>query len=400
MKQRIEAAYFHWGWLAPAFLPLAQVAGRAVFNIVGGVCFLWALYSLWGKKVALRRDIVLPYALLLGAYLVSVVFAEDPVEGLDTWIKFLIYSANFIVVYAVLQLVPDGVERLIGAFAAGALAVIIVLYAILVVRYGEPGFDPNVHMREDNLPFLMPFLLYGIAARSWGSPAVRRVLIGAAYLSMLAYIILSQGRAALFAIAVALLACVWLLGGMRRPTAIAVVVLTLAAGVAGILSKFVPQMAGDAPLIERIDRVTSKRTVLWRQALQSPPDNLLVGVGMGNLSVQPVLSVPLPDGSVSRVKHLHNFVFDSWYETGIVGLAALLYWLGMWLVRGYKVWRDGTAMLRMQAGVLLSGSLGVIAGALLSHSYLSKPFALYLPIFLAALAFLASPAPAAVRSIR
>jgi O-antigen ligase len=400
LKQRIERAFFHWGWLTPALLPLAQVAGRAVFNIVGGVFVLWALCSLRGQKVELRRDIVLPYAVLLGAYLLSVGFAGDPIEGLDEWIKFLVYSANFIVVYAVLQLVPNGVERLISAFAAGALALIIVLYAMLAVRYGEPGFNPNLHMREDNLPFLMPFLLYGIAARNWGTRAARCVLIGVAYLSMVAYIILSEGRAALFAIVIALLACVWLLGGLRRPAAIAVVVLTLAAGVAGILSKFAPHLAEGAPLIERIDRVTSKRTALWRQALQSPPDNLLVGVGMGNLSDEPVLSVPLSNGSVSTVKHLHNFLFDAWYETGIIGLAALLFWLGMWLVQGYKVWRNGTAMLRMQAGVLLSGSLGIVAGALLSYSYLSKPFALYLPIFFAALAFLASPRPAAGHSIR
>lgn len=41
----VRSNFFCWGWLAPAFLPLASVAGRGVFNILSGVYFLWALAS-------------------------------------------------------------------------------------------------------------------------------------------------------------------------------------------------------------------------------------------------------------------------------------------------------------------------------------------------------------------
>jgi hypothetical protein len=93
-----------------------------------------------------------------------------------------------------------------------------------------------------------------------------------------------------------------------------------------------------------------------------------------------------PERAPIVVKHLHNFVLDCWYETGLIGVGALFLWLGVFFARGARRWRVAAPGGRAAAGTLLAGSFAIIAAGLFSFSYLSKPFAVYLPLFLGALA--------------
>jgi len=91
---------------------------------------------------------------------------------------------------------------------------------------------------------------------------------------------------------------------------------------------------------------------------------------------------------VKEAKHLHNFLLDAWYETGIIGLMSLLAWLGLMLRRGVRAWRSADGLAQQHAGLFLAASMAILTSGLFSFSYRSKPFSIYLFILLAALAFL------------
>lgn len=143
---------------------------------------------------------------------------------------------------------------------------------------------------------------------------------------------------------------------------------------------------------EMMDSFTSERTELWRNALSNPPRNPFFGVGIGNGSrEQATLSVTVirkHETKIVRLKHLHNFLLDAWYETGLFGLGALLFWLVEVLRRGLVAWREHKPPYSAHAGVFLAAALGIMSNAMFSYSYTSKQFAGYLFVFFAALVHL------------
>lgn len=77
-----------------------------------------------------------------------------------------------------------------------------------------------------------------------------------------------------------------------------------------------------------LDAFTAGRTALWRQALEHPPKRLWLGVGLGNgRYATEILHFEL-GGVHTQVQHLHNFLMDVWYETGILGAGSLLALIG------------------------------------------------------------------------
>ena len=288
---------------------------------------------------------------------------------------------------ASLQRVPNGIERLIAGFGLSGLIVVVTLYLMLFVHAGDEDFHPNLHMLEDNLPFLTPFILYYLHERGPKGPAFTVLALLAA---IIGYIVLSQGRSALLGLVVALGCYGALVLRWRTRTLVAVTSVIVAVLVGSYGHQFVRGAWSRQAVIEAVDDFTSYRSTLWRQALAAPPDNQLVGVGMGNTSRnRSLMSMKIRQSAVvARAKHLHNFLFDAWYETGIIGLMSLLAWLGLMLRRGVRAWRSADGFAQQHAGVFLAASMAILTSALLSFSYRSKPFSIYLFILLAALAFL------------
>ena len=71
-------AFFRQGWLLPAVLPLTQIGGRALFNVVAGSYALWGLLSLWSRRKQLDRMTALLYLLLLSVFLLGIPGAVEP----------------------------------------------------------------------------------------------------------------------------------------------------------------------------------------------------------------------------------------------------------------------------------------------------------------------------------
>jgi O-antigen ligase len=95
------------------------------------------------------------------------------------------------------------------------------------------------------------------------------------------------------------------------------------------------------------------------------------------------------------VKHLHNFILDAWFETGILGLSTFLAMLGVVFARVHRTWSGLDQEHRRIAAAALAGVAALLTAGLLSFSYRSRQFALYLYVLLAVLLALPANAEAA-----
>ncbi len=372
----LREAFFRQGWLLLAVLPLTQIGGRALFNLVAGLYVVWGLLSLWGRRDRLDRSTTLLYLVLLGVALAGVPGSVDPVGGLRVWIQFAAQASTLLLVQAALRESPENIDRLLAAMALFGGIALASLYLLLPYYWfewsGQP-FNPLTQLQEDNLPFLLPFLLGWIwryGDRRWRYGAMLGVTAAA-----LGYVAISEGRAALFGLIVGLAGFCWAVLAWRPRWVALLAVWVLAVGIAANIGPF---LKAELDLEHPLDAFTAGRTIVWRHALEHPPARPWLGVGIANAShSQELLRFEL-SGVQVQIKHFHNFLIDAWYETGILGVGLLLALVGTVFVRLARIWRWLPVDDRQRAGILLAAALSIIAAALLSFSYTSRQFACYL----------------------
>jgi teichuronic acid biosynthesis protein TuaE len=380
----LQDAFFAWGWLTPTLLPIAQVVGRAVFSILMVLYFMWGMISLYGRRLRIESSVSGIFVALLLALFMSIPGAEDAGRAWHTWLKFAHYAMSFVFTLLALQQAEENLERLYRSFAVAGVGLLGMLYLhLFYVLLTKPEFIPEQQLQEDNLPFLLPFLLYGLQRR--GNTKHRIPLGSALLLSALFYMVLSEGRAGLLALWVALALYAVLARGWRLRTLLLPTLLAATALMAMVSAVHVEPAAEDKETWgETLDRVSSGRSVLWRQAFVYPPESIITGVGMGN-GRYAEQALTLEEG---QVRHFHNLFIDAWYETGLFGLIAITAWLIIILVRAWGDWLKSTGEVRRQLGLLLSASLAILVAAQLGPSYGSKLFSLYLFVLFAALTVL------------
>lgn len=374
---RLTLAFMQWGWLTPAFLPLAQVLGRGMFNTLSALYFLWALAALPALRAplgrAVREPFFLIYALMLVIWALSLTMAIDPTKGLETLARYIQFSLTGLFTLLVLRSGPERPAQLVHALALGAVFTLAVLYVQLPYYVWGTSFNPTLQLREDNLPWLLPLLLAGLVA----SPRARWLAAGLA-LAVGFYIVLSQGRAALAAFVVALAAFAALGLGLRKRTLAVTIILVLAVGIFAS-DRFFRDIEHLSLDFATLDIFTSGRATIWYQAWHMPPENPWLGVGIGNVSLyHAVLQI-----NDLTVKHLHNFLFDAWFETGWLGLTALIGLIGIVYVHLARNWHHLDAPTRRIAAAAIAASLAILVAGLFSFSYTSRQFALYLYLLFA-----------------
>lgn len=380
----VRNAFFRIGWLLPVILPLAQVGGRALANVLAGVYLIWAVAAVLGMSARVSRLTLALYLAVPAAFLLSLWGAHDVSGGFRDWFKIATHISVFYFTLIALQQRASGAPELARAWGVVAVVLVMLLYLVLPVQLMDPQFQPTQALKEDNLPFLLPFGLCLLSLL--GRPALRWTAIGLFAAAALGYVVFSEGRAALLAMAVGLLVYGVVTVRMRWRWALGLAAALLVLGIGFGYSTFFRGMDEAGTVTSALDRFTSARTVIWRHAVDHPPENLLIGVGVGNLGEDnPVLQIS--DGLA--VGHLHNVLLDVWYETGLIGLAALLVFLVHVMVRTARAWPalDGSA--RQYGGLALAGVAAIFTGALLSFSYGSWQFDVYMFMLLAVLVHLA-----------
>lgn len=376
LHKLIQERFFQYGWLIFAVLPLTQLGGRALFSVTAGIYALWGLLSFWSRRKRLDRTITVLYLAMLSAFLIGIPGAVDGYGGFRLWLQVAGQSLTLLLMQVALQESPIHPDRLLNRMALFGGITLAGLYGLLpyyVLGGSGQTFDPSSQLREDNLPFLLPFILYELWRRGpsrWWCAAMISVIAAS-----LGYIVLAEGRAALLGLTVGLAVFCWVTLGWRISQIALLMACMVVVGMTAHLGPFrKAAFDPDHPL----DAFTSGRTILWRQALEHPPERRWLGVGIGNESqARQMLSFEI-SGEHVQVKHLHNFLLDVWYETGLLGLGTLLALISTVFGRLARVWRRLSIEDRQRAGVLLAAALAIMTASLLSFSYTSRYFACYL----------------------
>ncbi|MCC6134869.1 MAG: O-antigen ligase family protein [Candidatus Contendobacter sp.] len=376
VADRLQTAFWQWGWLLPTVLPLAQLGGRALYTVLISLYALWGLPCLWQRRDRLDRVTTTLYLALLSVILIGIPGSVDPESGLRVWGQFIAQSLTLLLMQAALRESPAHFDRLLNALALSGLLTLVGVYLLLLYHWLEMAdqrFDPSLQLREDNLPFLLPFLLYWL----WRQDPFRRrfaVMVGLIGV-VIAYVVIAEGRAALLGLIVGLMTFFWLALNWRLRWIALLAALALIAGIAGYIEPFQKaELDPERPL----SAFTKGRSILWQQALEHPPARPWLGVGIGNEAyATEVLSFTI-GGYPVQVKHLHNFLLDAWYETGLLGVGLLLALIGTVLIRLAQSWRRLSDNDRQRAGILLAAALALMTAGLLSFSYTSRQLACYL----------------------
>jgi len=388
----LQATFWQWGWLLPTVLPLAQIGGRALYTVLIGLYALWGLPCLWQRRQRLDQVTTGLYLALLGAMLIGIPGSVDPAGGLRVWGQFAAQTLTLLLIQAAVRESPANLDRLLNALALLGAITLAGLYLLLPYDWleisGQP-FDPSSQLREDNLPFLLPFLLYWLWRQGdfrWRLAAMTGLTV-----AVIAYVVISEGRAALLGLMVGLMVFYKRVLDWRLRWVAPLAALALIVSITAHIEPFQKsQLTSDHPL----DAFTTGRSILWRQALAQPPDRPWLGVGIGNEAYTTnVLSFTI-GGQPVQVKHLHNFLLDAWYETGMIGLSLWLTLIGAVLIRLARSWRQLSVGDRQRAGVFLAAALALMTAGLLSFSYTSRQMACYLFLCLGGLGGIMPPTTA------
>lgn len=199
-----------------------------------------------------------------------------------------------------------------------------------------------------------------VAIGLMGRERARRRAYGVALLIVLAALVLSLSRGALFLGVPAGLATVLLLWGGRR-------ILLPLTGVVGIIAVGLLGLLRLPGLTERFNlgsATTFFRLNLWQSTIAMIRDHPLLGVGPDNFLYQYRGHYIRPEAwQEPSLSHPHNIVLDFWSRLGLLGLA-----VGFWLQVGFwqtalQAWKG---LSDADSRALAAGLMGSVA-AMLAH---------------------------------
>ena len=383
MFANLDQEFLSWGWLIPAFFPVLEAVGRGPLNTCLALYLAWGLTVLAKRGLGGERRTVILFLILISVFGLSLIGAEDLSRGGRTWLKYSFVVLTYFMTLHALALDTNGWIR---QFKCLALAGILTSM-VLVLRGGITSdwkhLVPVRGLFERNLPFLLPFLLFSL--RSIPNQMTRRFSSLGACTVFALIIVFSGGRSALvgFVVALAVYGVIGIGLRMRTVSVICVLIVLSAAVLGG--PKGVQMTRGLSTM--DLDSISTGRTYLWRHAIAYPPENLLFGVGMDNTrhyeNVVHIRNVKgMPD---QKVKHLHNFIFDLWYETGFAGLLAYVLFVASLIVPVLRNWKRYSPEVKSSLAPVLSATFAILASASLSFSFHSLQMSVYMFFLLASL---------------
>ncbi len=364
MLQRIRDEFFRVGWMLPILVPAGVTLGRAMANILFFSYFLWAILALRPSDFRIQPTLLRLYALMVAVFLISTLVASLSAEALHTWFRWAAYTLALPVTLAVLARQAVDEQRLLRWFAVSA-AVAGVAY---LVHLAVGMWQGKLIAREVNgmsMAYLMPFLLYWLYATRtaqtarWALPVVVCIaLTGLLYgQSSTELLVIGTGFVVMLGMLTRYGTRVLWAGALLLPAVLAI----------ELIPKWSTLHAGS--MMKLLEVWSSFRTTMWFEAFSNPPDNILLGAGMGNAQYADILQEV-------RVKGFHNFLVDVWYELGLLGLSALLALLFALFIPVVKGLRAASDELRRRVSPWLASIASILVAASLDHSYGSVSFAL------------------------
>jgi len=381
LRERAREGFFRHGWL----LPLAIVAGYAFGRALAVLLLL--IYLLWAA-LALRRDdlpllprpLLLLHAVWLIGFGLGIPWALDGKDAAGAWLKLLGMGAALPITWIALRRVA-GWRAPLAFWAALACALVMAKFlggmalAGLVQGWEGMAKGHNGMIAACLFPLALAPLL-GHRKRYGRHAAMALTLM------FLLALVFKDSRTEVLMVLSGLATLVAFHTSRRQLLAFLAGAILLTAGALAVMHKgnTWDGTSGDgAGWFAELDIYSSGRLTLWRGALEHPPANPWVGVGL--LNVRHYREV---FGGLAA-KHLHNLFLDTWYDAGGLGLIALLALLGHLggrALRGLHPRRDGSAPW-------LAATAATLVTLQLDHSYNSVTFAPFLLFVLAVLARIA-----------
>ncbi|MDP3333919.1 MAG: O-antigen ligase family protein [Methylococcaceae bacterium] len=359
------------GWYLLMFLPLLDLAGRALFNIV---FFVFVLLALMTAAVSFRLpkfQMNLFIALHLSIFM-SLVFTHNIATLYQPWLKYAAEMSTFFILLYYLRNNLVSIQHIFNWMGGVAVLTIVVTLTIMLIQWIR---EPNIafavgKVNKDVLPWLIPFAI------PWAYQHSKPQLRWLAVLGLIAITLFigvgTQGRTALLATMLAT-SVLFVMYFRVRFWQVALALILVVGSVAAVMPN-VLRGALDAPSAQTLDRLTSGRAVLWRQAIQHPPENPWVGIGFGNKEGKAVVTYI----GEEKVKHLHNLFMDCWYEIGYFGLGAFILWLGYHCVLLVRIRQKGNDVQKKQAAILCASVVAMMVEGMFAVSMNSRMFAVYL----------------------
>lgn len=370
-----------------AFLNIVPESGTFLSfdKVAGGLLALSWVATVAGRKRQRRAFIsAYPYFFaVLGFFLIwvllSLTWAERPVLGLETSLRYVLSAFLFLIVFTAIRS-PQHVRWLLGAFVAAST---------LAGGYGLVAPPPETDsdrlagtIGEPNQ--LAAVLVAGVvialalAVVEKGKPLLRIVYVVAAGICLLATF-LTLSRAGIVALMMAMVATV-IVGGRWRAQAFAVATAVLAT-----LFVFFAFLATP----HQRDRVTATGagsttgrsdiwTIAWRMVQAEP----VHGIGVGQFQTSAVHYLIAPgtirrsDLIIDQPKVAHNIYLHVLAETGVVGLAAFLFILGFSLrcaLRAARTFRSrGDPAMDLLSRAVFVGLIGILSADFFASEQFSK----------------------------
>jgi teichuronic acid biosynthesis protein TuaE len=378
----IKQKFYAYGWLMPALLPLTEVIGRAVYNFVFYVYFIWAFLALayWPR---LKRLHWMIYFGMLVAFALSVLLmptGAEQMHSLEKFVKYVMHTWVFFITLKALESDTSKLEQLFNAIAKIAIITI----ALILVKLGwaklsnlNSGvtFDVFEIFGRNTLPWLVPIILstsllkMKSMSEAWGNALlVLGVILFETYV---------QARTALLSVLVG--SGFYFLLRFRFKL---MAMLSLLALLAVLIFSLNPNLYRGANLQDGVwgylDKFTTGRSILWRQAIETPPPSIWFGVGFSNVDGKSNVTYIKHDTGIEKVKHLHNMFLDCWYETGLVGLITFLFWLVYHFNMLRKILQSTNQYLRAKGVTLLSSCMSLLTFGMLSQGHSSNFLSIYL----------------------
>lgn len=143
----------------------------------------------------------------------------------------------------------------------------------------------------------------------------------------------------------------------------------------------------------------SERMLLWKSALLIIRDHPFLGTGLGSFTylynptspqsyaLKALDGQPFPPDYNPLLSHPHNMILDFWISTGVLGVVALLWILGVFVrtvIRTYRLaapLRQGDLLQRLVLGITGSMLVGVVHG-MVDNSYFLPDLAMLFWFFI------------------
>ncbi|MBF0588973.1 MAG: O-antigen ligase family protein [Magnetococcales bacterium] len=402
--ENIRASFMSWGWLLPALVPTAYTAGRSIGTVLYILYALWAILALRKSDFHIPKPMALLYLGLLVVFMLGTTEAIDIERALHGWRKFAFHSMVFFITWTVLRARPwrsweAQAFRWLGWAAVAAAGIFMARMVPNIIEHGLAGaaLVTNGLVAAYMLPFLMLFVSRHLTSKS-------RLWTGLIVALPVLALVANLSRTEMVVAGLVLASMLWIRSGWKvRITMSVLTAVVLAAGIHHISNHLDPVVTGedgrpvspfsrdletmgerlggiDIHWMATLDNITSHRSTFWFGALAYPPNNPLIGVGVRNVRYHRKLFITV------KAKHMHNFLMDAWYETGLLGVAMLMAWLGFLIggiTRGVR--RLGDTELAHFSIPLGASVVGVLAASSLDKTYHTVSFSMFMFFCLALL---------------